>query len=418
MRSSSAWTTQRLGRLAKTIGGSGFPHAYQGNPDGEFPFAKVSDLKMPANGNGLITAQNFVSRLEAKVLGARVVPIGSIVFPKVGAALLGNARSLVQRECLIDNNMMAVVPNVGDSRYWLYLLSVVDLGQLVGGGPLPFVSESQVRDLQVWNPPIEEQRRIADFLDGECSRMGKQREAFVKLRALVEEREGSVLEASLIADSCGSSEGLNRRKWVPLARLTDQARPIMYGIVLPGPNVDDGVPIVKGGDVAGRRLRVDALCKTTREIESGYRRSRLKGGDLVIAIRGSVGEVEVVPDELTGANLTQDAARISIGRGVDRRWLELVLRTPSVAADIQSRVTGATIKGINIWDLKRVLIPMPESFKDQKRSSAVADREISLHEQILAGLDRQLRLLEERRQALITMAVSGQIDVTTARGSD
>ena len=51
------------------------------------------------------------------------------------------------------------------------------------------------------------------------------------------------------------------------------------------------IPIVKGGDVSPERLRLNRLNRTTSEIESGYIRSRLKGGDLVFAIRGSIGEV-------------------------------------------------------------------------------------------------------------------------------
>ena len=88
-----------------------------------------------------------------------------------------------------------------------------------------------------------------------------------------------------------------KRLW----HLTPDERPIMYGIVLPGPNVEDGVPIVKGGDVAADRLRLDLLNRTTKEIEVGYIRSRLRGGDLVYALRGSIGEVAWVPDELAGA---------------------------------------------------------------------------------------------------------------------
>src|SRR5207249_4891573 len=61
-----------------------------------------------------------------------------------------------------------------------------------------------------------------------------------------------------------------KRLW----HLTPSDRRIMYGIVLPGPNVDDGVPIVKGGDVSPDRLRLDRLNRTTREIEAGYIRSR------------------------------------------------------------------------------------------------------------------------------------------------
>ncbi len=91
-----------------------------------------------------------------------------------------------------------------------------------------------------------------------------------------------------------------KRLW----HLTPSDRRIMYGIVLPGPNVADGVPIVKGGDVSPEPLRLASLNRTTFEIESGYARSRLRGGDLVYAIRGSIGEVAIVPDELEGANLT------------------------------------------------------------------------------------------------------------------
>ena len=83
----------------------------------------------------------------------------------------------------------------------------------------------------------------------------------------------------------------------------------MYGIVLPGPNVDEGVMIVKGGDVKPKRLAPEILCKTTAEIEKGYARSRLRAGDLVIAIRGGIGDIEIVPPEIEGANLTQDAAK-------------------------------------------------------------------------------------------------------------
>ena len=47
-----------------------------------------------------------------------------------------------------------------------------------------------------------------------------------------------------------------------LFRLTPSDRSIMYGIVLPGPNVKDGVPIVKGGDVSSERLHLDMLNRT------------------------------------------------------------------------------------------------------------------------------------------------------------
>lgn len=273
-----------------------------------------------------------------------------------------------------------------------------------------------LRSVPLLTPPLDEQQRIADFLDAETSRIDYLAASLKKFDDDLCDREESILWKLLNSRVMRVGEDLPPSwRWVPLMHLTEYARPIMYGIVLPGPNVPDGVPIVKGGDVAARRLTAGRLNKTTHAIESGYARSRLRGGDLVIAIRGSVGEIAAVPDELTGANLTQDAARISIGNDVDADWLSLVLESPAVTTQIQERVTGATIRGINIWDLKRISIPTP-SPGQQRILGEEARRFVALHERLRSKVAQHRALLSERRRALITAAVTGQFDVTTASG--
>ncbi|MFF0550920.1 restriction endonuclease subunit S [Streptomyces sp. NPDC004311] len=308
-----------------------------------------------------------------------------------------------------------------DARFLLYVVnthSFLKLGaaEMYGVAGQQRVPDNFLRDLPVLLPALEEQRRIAAFLDAESARMTVLGESLHRFDRDVRERERAVLAQSLNACVGGTESALpDGWQWTPLMHLTDPLRQIMYGIVLPGPNVGDGVPIVKGGDVAANRLSLEMLNRTTREIEAGYARSRLKGGDLVIAIRGSVGEVAVVPQELTGANLTQDAARISVDRAVNAGWLRLVLESPAVAHQIQERITGATIKGINIWDLKRIMVPTPPV----EFQAVLADRvgrSIQTHEALRVRVQRHKQLVAERRQALITAAVTGQFDVSTASG--
>jgi type I restriction enzyme S subunit len=179
----------------------------------------------------------------------------------------------------------------------------------------------------------------------------------------------------------------------------------MYGIVLPGPNVPDGVPIVKGGDVSPERLRLDRLNRTTLEIESGYVRSRLRGGDLVYAIRGSIGEVAIVPDELDGANLTQDAARIAYTAATDGRWLLNALKCAAVFGQLKAGALGATIRGINIRDLKRAVIPVPPEV-EQRRIAAFLDHETARIDALVAKKERLIELLREKRISTITRAVT------------
>jgi type I restriction enzyme, S subunit len=197
-----------------------------------------------------------------------------------------------------------------------------------------------------------------------------------------------------------------KRLW----HLTPYGRRIMYGIVLPGPNVDDGVPIVKGGDVSPNRLRLDRLNRTTREIEAGYARSRLRGGDLVYAIRGSIGEVAMAPNELEGANLTQDAARISYTAATEGHWLLYALKSVVVFAQLEAGALGATISGINIRDLKRALVPVPPR-AEQEAIAMFLDRETAKIDAMVAKVHEAIDRLKELRTALISAAVTGKIDV-------
>jgi len=192
-----------------------------------------------------------------------------------------------------------------------------------------------------------------------------------------------------------------KRLW----HLTPSDRRIMYGIVLPGPNVENGVPIVKGGDVSPERLRLDRLSRTTFEIESGYARSRLRGGDLVYAIRGSIGEVGVVPDELAGANLTQDAARVAYTPATHGPWLLYALKSVTVFAQLEAGALGATISGVNIRDLKRASIPVPPRI-EQEAIARFLERETARIDALVANKERLIELLQEKRTALITRAVT------------
>jgi type I restriction enzyme S subunit len=273
-------------------------------------------------------------------------------------------------------------------------------GSVAGGANILHLGAERVRGLPSWVPLTASQSLIAGFLDAESVRIDS---LVVKKRQLaltLQEHLDARCEEVIWTDVSGPA---------PLMYRTDPSRPIMYGIVLPGPNVPAGVSIVKGGDVAERRLDPALLNKTTVEIEAPYARARLRGDDLVFAIRGGIGDVEQVPSELDGANITQDVARVAPAWDVDPRWLRLVLRTPTVRRQVGAGITGATIKGINIWDLKRVRVPM----SDRRRQGIDLETLLPYITRLDSAhhvLSCQVGALQEHRQALISAAVTGSME--------
>ncbi len=262
------------------------------------------------------------------------------------------------------------------------------------------ISEEFVKNYPVTPPPLDDQRRIAGYLDAETARIDKLITEQERLTCLLDEHVSAAIDNSVWRNS---------RQTILLRDLTPSDRKIMYGIVLPGPNVPEGVLLVKGGDVKVDRLDPDRLNRTTAEIEAPYRRARLRSGDIVYAIRGSIGDAELVPESLEGANITQDVARVSPKPGVDPRWLAYALKSKTFFGQMEAEARGATIRGINIWSLKRGRVPAI----DEPQMARVAD-EIDArlaHVRAVRGeLKRQIALLRERRQALITHAVTHGLD--------
>ena len=239
---------------------------------------------------------------------------------------------------------------------------------------------SEMKNIILPIPPWGEQAVIAAFLDRETAKIDALIAEQEQLIALLKEKRQAVISHAVTKglDPTAQMKG-SGVEWLgdvpahwrvtPLMHLTQLDRPIMYGIVLPGPNVDEGVPIVKGGDVKSHRLRVELLNKTTYEIEEPYARARLEPGDIVYSIRGTIGEAEIVPNELRGANMTQDAARIAPNAATNNRWLVHAVRSTPVFVQLEQRSLGAAVRGINIFDLKRARIPVPP----RSEQNAIAD---------------------------------------------
>ncbi len=118
----------------------------------------------------------------------------------------------------------------------------------------------------------------------------------------------------------------------------------------------------------------------------------------------------MVPGELEGANLTQDAARVAYTCATDGRWLLYALRSRGVFAQLEAGALGATIKGINIRDLKRAIVPVPPR-TEQTEIGVFLDGEAATFARLAAKIREAIDRLKEFRTALISAAVTGKIDV-------
>ena len=95
--------------VAAVESGFGFPIDRQGQNDEGIPFLKVSDMNLPGNEVRIVSWNNSVSREVLLELKAKAFPTGTVIFPKIGAAIATNKKRILTRESTYDNNVMGIV---------------------------------------------------------------------------------------------------------------------------------------------------------------------------------------------------------------------------------------------------------------------------------------------------------------------
>jgi type I restriction enzyme, S subunit len=188
------------------------------------------------------------------------------------------------------------------------------------GANLPRISPSALQEFPILAPTnVAEQGRIAAILNKADAIRRKRHHALaetsVLLRAVFLEMFGDPVASPPACDV------------VPLEQFINPDRPITYGILMPGPDLPEGVPYVRVMDMQAGRILTDRVRRTSEDIDREYRRSRLRAGDLLLSIRGHVGRTAVVPDELDGANITQDTARLAARSEDDSIFLRGCIET-------------------------------------------------------------------------------------------
>ena len=164
------WSVKKIKHISYVIGGNGFNVELQGLESGDYPFCKASDISNA--GKYLDKAANYVTFDIVRDQHYNIIPNGAILFPKIGEAMKKNNRTICVLDCCADNNCQAIVPFERNSGMFLYyILTCVNMGWFDNAGTIPCMNNRKFLNSKVPFPSLDEQQRIAEFLDRECGKI-------------------------------------------------------------------------------------------------------------------------------------------------------------------------------------------------------------------------------------------------------
>ena len=168
------WKEYSLGEVGSIYSGIGFPECEQGGRSG-IPFYKVSDMNNQGNESIMHSSNNYVSDKQIQRNHWKICSdIPAIFFAKVGAAVMLNRKRVVLEPCLCDNNtmMFSLSKDKWSTNFALPLFNNVNFPSLAQVGSLPSFNGSQVKEIKVKLPKLEEQEMVGKYftsLDSQIS---------------------------------------------------------------------------------------------------------------------------------------------------------------------------------------------------------------------------------------------------------
>lgn len=286
---------------------------------------------------------------------------------------------------------------------YYYLHSIVDLLQSLGTGTtFKELSSTKLREVPVVVPPLPQQQRIVGILDkafdGIATAKANAEKNRLNAKALFES-----ISLSLFADGdAGWSEKT-------LEELVDDNCSLSYGIVQPGDEHPGGLPIIRPTDLRAKVIELEGLKRIAPELAESYRRTTLRGRDLLLCVRGSTGIVSIASAELAGANVTRGIVPIHFDSSLILQGLGYhLLRSEMVQSQIRAKTYGAALMQINIGDLRKIVVPVPPK-SEQKALIETLDQTEKETEHLASTYQQKLTKLNELKNSLLRQAFTGAL---------
>jgi type I restriction enzyme, S subunit len=318
-------------------------------------------------------------------------------------------------EAVMSGHFLAWVLN---SNYGLHSLRSIQTGALH-----PHLNCGNVKFLQIPVPPRAEQDRISDFLNHATAKIDGLIERQEELIQRIEEKHRAVIThvvtKGLNSDVPTKDSGTPWIGEIPAhwtaIKLSFVSTKIGSGKTPTGgaeSYVEDGVVFIRSQNVRNEGLSRRDLVYITNQVDAEMSSTRVRGGDVLLNITGaSIGRICVAPDDLGPANLNQHVCIIRVRPNLMcPEYLWRLGVSDVIQSQVASNEQGISREGLNFEQVANLLIPRPP-LEEQQVIAKYVERAVSKLRIIREKCEQAISLLKEHRSALITAAVTGQIDV-------
>lgn len=291
----------------------------------------------------------------------------------------------------VNNHAHVLRPNPDiHLAYLCRVLENYDVTPFVTGTTRGKLTKAGASEIVIPLPPMSGQRRIAEVLDRAEELRVKRRAALAQFDTLTQ-----AIFLDLFGDPTTNPKGWPTK---PLSSLVRDEDTINYGVVQPGDDLDHGVPLVRVGDLIEGRVSHASLKRIASSIEASYKRSRLRGDEVLVSCVGSIGVVVLADESVKGFNIARAVARIPLAETTNRVFMAAYLKTDFVQRYFTNELRTVSQPTLNIKQISetKVVLPPVGLQREFARRVATVEKLKSAYRASLAEFDALFAALQHR----------------------
>ena len=391
------WQTKKLGEVCEIGAGNSAPQKKDLFAGGKYPFFRTSDVGRIRFG----VIDDSTDKLnETGIKKLHLYKKGTLLFPKSGASTFLNHRVLMATDGYVSSHLatLKAKDNILDDRFLLYFSSTIDSRNLMQDQNYPSLRLSDIKEIDILQPPLSEQQRIVAILD----------EAFAAIGTAKENAERNLQNAPELFESylqsvfANTGDGWEEKRLGEVIQKTETIDPTK--------NPNKEFIYLDVSSVNKENLTIENTSLIIGKDAPSRARKLIRTDDVIFAtVRPTLRRIAIIPEEFNKQVCSTGYFVLRTKEPLNNKLVFYFLQTDGFNEKMEKLQKGASYPAVTDGEVMSQIIPYPKSLTGQKSIVTKLDALSAETKKLEAIYLQKLADLDELKKSVLEKAFSGDL---------
>lgn len=310
----------------------------------------------------------FISKDDFELENKRTdISQGNVLLTIVGALGRSAVVSNDAPKFCVQRSVAVLAPVGIDSKYLHHFLSSPETQKWINdsakGTAQKGIYLKALKDMDVVVCPLAEQKQIAAKLDELLAQVDTIKTRLDTIPHILKRFRQSVLAAAVsgkLTEDWRVQRNFGNWLETTLNEVCIPGMAITYGVIKLGGDDENGIPCLRTSNVRWLSIDFYGIKKISKAISDEYSRTILKGNEILVNVRGTLGGVSIVTDQMAGWNVSREVAVVPVdNKKAASKFIAFLIASNDVQRWLGGVQKGVAYTGINLEDLRELPLRLP-----------------------------------------------------------